>query len=141
MKRVLSTVALSSLLFVANAQAGEKAGLNVILTSGDEQTQMMAMVLSTMTIKSKKKVNITMCAAGGKLALKDTQTKTFEPSKKSPTMLLKNLIKKGAKVSVCPLYLPSVGKEKNDLIEGIEVAKPPKIAASLLNDEYSTLSY
>lgn len=141
MKKILSIVALATLFFTSSASAAQKDGLNVVLTSGDEQTQMMAMVLSMMTIKAKKQVNITMCAAGGKLSLKETKTKVFEPAKKSPTMLLNALIKKGAKVSVCPLYLPSIGKDKTALIEGIEVAKPPKVAAQLLNENFTTLSY
>lgn len=141
MKKILSAMALGAFLFTSSAVASEKAGLNVVLTSGDEQTQMMAMVLSMMTVKAKKKVNITMCAAGGKLALKDTKTALFEPAKKSPTMLLNALIKSGANVSVCPLYLPSIGKDASVLIEGISVAKPPKIAAQILNDDYATLSY
>ncbi len=141
MKKFLSAVALGAFLFTSNAIASEKAGLNVVLTSGDEQTQMMAMVLSLMTVKAKKKVNITMCAAGGKLALKDTKTVTFEPSKKSPTMLLNALLKKGVNVQVCPLYLPSINKDKTALIDGITIAKPPKIAAQLLNDDFATLSY
>lgn len=141
MKKLLSVVALAGFLFTSSAVASEKAGLNVVLTSGDEQTQMMAMVLSMMTVKAKKKVNITMCAAGGKLALKDTKTAVFEPAKKSPTMLLNALLKKGANVQVCPLYLPSVGKDKTALIDGITIAKPPKIAAQLLNGDYTTLSY
>lgn len=141
MKRFFSVLVLGSFLFTLSAFASQKEGLNVVLTSGDEQTQMMAMVLSMMTMKAKKKVNITMCAAGGKLALKDTKTKVFEPAKKSPTMILKALIKKGANVSVCPLYLPSVGKDKTALLEGINVAKPPKIAAQLLDESFTTLSY
>ena len=56
-------------------------------------------------------------------------------------MLLKALIKKGADVKICPLYLPSVSKDKKALIKGIKVAKPPKIAAQLLKEGYTTLSY
>ncbi len=82
-----------------------------------------------------------MCAAGGKLALKDTVTAIFEPAKKSPSMLLKALLKNGANVQVCPLYLPSVNKDKSALLDGITIAKPPKIAAELLNDDFTTLSY
>ncbi len=55
MKRFLSIVALGVFLFSSNAIASEKKGLNVILTSGDEQTQMMAMILSMMTMKAKEK--------------------------------------------------------------------------------------
>ena len=141
MKRFLSVLTLGAFLFASSAFASQKAGLNVVLTSGDEQTQMMAMVLSMMTIKAKKKVNITMCAAGGKLALKDTKTAIFEPPKKSPTMLLNALIKQGANVQVCPLYLPSIKKDASALIDGITIAKPPKIAAQLLDNDFATLSY
>lgn len=141
MKKFFSILVLGFFLLSSNLFADQKKGLNVVLTSGDEQTQMMAMVLSMMTIKAKKEVNIVMCAAGGKLALKDTKTNSFEPAKKSPTMLLKALLKKGAKVSVCPLYLPSVNKNKDALLEGITIAKPPKVAQSLLNSDFTTLSY
>ena len=141
MKKLLSIVALVAFLFTSSAVASEKKGLNVILTSADQQTQMMAMVLSMMTVKAKKEVHITMCAAAGELALKDTKTKVFEPAKKSPTMLLNALIKKGAVVRVCPLYLPSIGKDKTALIDGIVIAKPPKMAAQLLDDSYTVLSY
>lgn len=141
MKKLVSIVALATILSTSGAVASEKQGLNVILTSEDEQTQMMAMVLSMMTVKANKKVNITMCSKGADLALKDTKTQVFEPAKKSPTMLLKTLIKKGVNVNVCPLYLPSVKKDKSALIEGIGIAKPPQIAAKLLDEDYTTLSY
>lgn len=141
MKKVLFSLLVVLLIIPTFLNAGQAKGLNVVLTSGDEQTQMMAMVLSMMTIKKKKMVNITMCSHGAKLALKSTKTAKFEPAKKSPTMLLKALLKKGANVQVCPLYLPSVKKDVSALIKGIKVAKPPKIATQLLDDEFTTLSY
>ena len=42
---------------------------------------------------------------------------------KSPQMLLKNLIKKGVTVEVCPLFLPNKGAAPDKLIEGVTVAK------------------
>lgn len=56
-------------------------------------------------------------------------------------MMLKALIKKGANVKVCPLYLPNLGKDDSVLLKGITIAKPPKVAAFLLNDEFKNLSY
>lgn len=56
-------------------------------------------------------------------------------------MLLQGLIKGGAKVEVCPLYLPNAGLDKSVLLEGITVAKPPKVASQLLNDDFANLSY
>ena len=51
-------VLLSTLLLSTSAMANDNSakGLNVLLTSKDAQTQMMAMVLSTMTLKEKKEV-------------------------------------------------------------------------------------
>lgn len=54
MKKFLSVVTLGLFLFSSNAFAEDNKGLNVVLTANDAQTQMMAMVLSMMTIKQKK---------------------------------------------------------------------------------------
>lgn len=140
MKKLLSIVALTATLTIG-AMAGENKGLNVILTAEDAQTQLMAMVLSTMTIKQKKEVNVTLCSKAGELAVKGAPSPKLKPKDVSPKMLLKGLIKKGAKVEVCPLFLPNAGLDKSVLLEGITIAKPPKVASQLLNSEFTTLSY
>ena len=140
MKKLLSIVALTATL-TTGAMAGENKGLNVILTAEDAQTQLMAMVLSTMTIKQKKEVNVTLCSKAGELAVKGAPSPKLKPKDVSPKMLLKGLIKKGAKVEVCPLFLPNAGLDKSVLLEGITIAKPPKVASQLLNSEFTTLSY
>jgi len=139
-----------SLLVVAFAiptilSAGQLKGLNVIINSGEPQTQMMAMVLSTMAIKKHNKiVNITLCGPAGDLAVKGMKsTPVKKPDGKSPTpkKALKGLIKAGAKVQICPLYLPNAGKNKSVLIKGITIAKPPIVAANLLNSEFNNLTF
>lgn len=56
MKKILA-ITLAAMLFIPNLLSANSAkGLNVILTSADSQTQMMAMVLSMMTLKQKKKL-------------------------------------------------------------------------------------
>jgi hypothetical protein len=55
--------------------------------------------------------------------------------------LLKGLIKAGANVQVCPLYLPNAGKDKSVLVKGITVAKPPMVAKMLLDSDYNNLSF
>lgn len=125
--------------------AGQLKGLNVVITSPDTQTQMMAMVLSTMAVKKHKKiVNITLCGPAGDLAVKGIKsTPVKKPDGKSPTpkMAMKGLIKSGANVQICPLYLPNTGKDKSVLIKGITVAKPPMVAKMLLDSEYNNLSF
>ncbi|WP_321469973.1 hypothetical protein [Halarcobacter sp.] len=141
MKKFLSVVTLGLFLFSSNAFAEDNKGLNVVLTANDAQTQMMAMVLSMMTIKQKKAVNITLCSSAGDLAVKGKESPLLKPKNKSPKMLLQGLIKSGAKVEVCPLFLPNANLDKSVLLDGITVANPQNVAKQLLNSDFTTLSY
>lgn len=136
-------VLLSTLLLSTSAMANDNSakGLNVLLTSKDAQTQMMAMILSTMTLKEKKEVKMVLCSSAGDLAVKGMKSPTLKPQDKSPKMMLEAIIKQGAKVEVCPLYLPNAGKDETVLLEGITVAKPAEVAKNLLNKDYQNLSY
>ena len=141
-KLVASLIVIVSLLALDSALADQGKGLNVTVTSADRQTQMMAMVLSVQTLKKhNKEINMVLCGSAGDLALKTTKTDTFKPSEKSPTMLLNALLKLGASVEVCPLYLPNSGKNSVELIEGITVAKPSVIAGRLLDMDYRSLTF
>ena len=146
MKKTLASLALIATLVSPTIVSADKAdGLNVLLNSGDPQTQTMAMVLSMMTIKKhNKKVNITLCGAAGDLADKNIKAAPVKrPNGKAPSAQdnLKMLIKKGATVEVCPLYLPNSGKNKSVLLKGITVAKPPVVAGRLLNDDFANISF
>ena len=136
-------VLLSTLLLSTSVMANDNSakGLNVLLASKDAQTQMMAMVLSTMTLKEKKEVKMVLCSSAGDLAVKGMESPTLKPQDKSPKMMLEAIIKQGAKVEVCPLYLPNAGKDETVLLEGITVAKPAEVAKNLLNKDYQNLSY
>lgn len=152
MKMVFTKVfVLVALVFMganASSHKSEKDihdGLNVIVTSADAQTQMMAMVLSTMTLKKHNKhVNMTLCGPAGALADKEVESTAVKmPNGKAPTpkMMMMGLIEAGAKVEVCPLYLPNAGKDKSVLVEGVSVAKPPMVAKELLNEDYNNLTF
>ena len=136
-------VLLSSLLLTTASIANENSakGLNVIITSEDAQTQMMGMVLSMMTLKQNKEVNMTLCSKAADLAVKGMESPILKPQDKSPKMMLQALMKQGAKVQVCPLYLPNVSKDESVLLEGITVAKPAEVTNNLLNKDYQNLSY
>lgn len=143
MKKLCYTCIFTALLIWANNGLAEQArGLNVIVTTADRQAQMMAMVLSVQTIKEHgKEINIVLCGAAGDLALQSTSTETFKPPQKSPTMLLKALLKMGASIQICPLYLPNEGKTTNDLIGGITIANPPDVAYRLLDKDFQNLTF
>lgn len=142
MKKILlslSAFALISTTVVASENMAK--GLNVMLTSEDAQTQMMGMVLATMSLKKGKEVNMVLCSSAGNLALKDSESPRLKPQDKSPKMMLEALIKDGAKVEVCPLFLPNAEKTESDLIQNVTVAKPPVVADRLLDKDYQNLSY
>ena len=131
-----------SLLLAGAALAEQAKGLNVIVTSADRQAQMMAMVLSLQTMKThEKEVTMILCASAGDLALQSTETPTFPPLNKSPTMLLEKLLQMGATVVICPMYLPTVGKSTEELIEGLTVGKPPVCAGQVLDEDYQNLTF
>ena len=136
-------VLLSSLLLSTASIASENTakGLNVIITSEDAQTQMMGMVLSMMTLKENKEVNMTLCSKAGDLAVKGMESPILKPQDKSPKMMLQALMKQGAKVDLCPIYLPNAENAKVELLEGITIATPADGASKLLNKDYQNLSY
>ncbi|MEE9903998.1 MAG: hypothetical protein K4305_01000 [Chlorobium sp.] len=106
-------------------------GLFVVITEAEPMTQMMALVLSTQTVAQGKRLQILLCGPGGDLAIKNSRQILMKPMNKSPQMMLQDLIAKGVKVEVCPLYLPNKGKAETDLINGVSVAKPPVVAENL----------
>ncbi len=146
MKKTLASIALMATLISPSILSADKAdGLNVLVNSADPQTQTMAMVLSMMSIKKHhKEVNIVLCGAAGDLAdknIKATPVKRPDGTSPTPQDNLKMLIKKGATVEVCPLYLPNSGKDKSVLLEGITVAKPPVVAGRLLDDDFANITF
>lgn len=150
MKKKLATIALlAASLIPAHAGAIEPKpsiapapvastettkGLFVVITEAEPMTQMMALVLSTQTVQQGKSLQILLCGPGGDLAMKNSRQVMMKPQNKSPQMLLQDLIAKGVRVEVCPLFLPNKGKTEADLISGVTVAKPPVVAKNLRED-------
>ena len=144
-KLILKTALITALSIPSIVNASETKGLNVLVTSADSQTQAMAMVLSLMTIKKhKKEVNMVLCGSAGDLAnteIMGIPVKRPNGSTPSAKDHLKSLIKLGANISVCPLYLPNISKDKSILIDGITVAKPPVVAGQLLDQNYKNINF
>jgi len=122
-------------------QAQSTADLFVSINSGVTQTQGVAMVLASQALAQKAAVRVLLCSDGGQLAVKDKDSTTLKPMNKSPKELLQGLMKAGAKVEVCALFLPNSDLKPTDLIDGIGVAKPADVAAYVLQPNVKTLSY
>lgn len=143
MKKITFALALSGLLSTTLLASDDdlKKGLNLALTAGDTQTQMMSMVLVNKALGLKKDVKVVLCAEAGDLALKDSKSEPQKPMDKSPKDLLQAAIKGGADVKVCPLYLPNKGLDKTALIDGVGVANPDNVIKEILDEDYALLSY
>ncbi|MCG8359048.1 MAG: hypothetical protein MI920_26075 [Kiloniellales bacterium] len=137
MRRMLLAAALTCLaaLGLGPAVAAEKPNLFVVVTSPEPQTQGMAMVLSIQALQQGARVDMLLCGPGGDIALKDAPQTVLKPRGVTPQGMLTKLIGMGLKPQVCALYLPNNGMAPEDLIEGVGVAKPPAIAATILAED------
>ncbi|TVR13433.1 MAG: hypothetical protein EA391_14275 [Balneolaceae bacterium] len=126
---------LLSLIMINPAEnSAAERELFIVLTSADQETQMMAMVLATQTANQEVPVRILLCSDAGYLAIEGTESRQFEPAGRSPKELLNSLMQRGATVEVCGIFLPNRELTQNDLIEGIGVASPPEVAAYMIKD-------
>ena len=131
MKR--NSLLVSALLVCATsafAQNPTETFFNV--TSADNQTQGMAMVLASQMAEQKAAVRILLCGPAGQLALKAYEPPALKPRNVTHKQMMAGLIKGGATVEVCALFLPNADKAPSDLVEGVTVAKPPEVAAYMV---------
>ncbi|MDH4394128.1 MAG: DsrE family protein [Limnobacter sp.] len=146
MKNVLKKISLAVLSTgigfsaMADSPTNKTEKALFVLTSDSLQTQGMSMVLANAMAKQGVQVNVLLCDKAGDLALKTTVSQPLKPMGITPEGLMMNLIKSGAQVKVCALYLPNKGANKDELREGITVASPPEMAAMMGQQETKVIS-
>ena len=140
MKRISFALALGFACALP-VQAQSPAELFVGINSGNAQTQGVALVLATQAVAQKAAVRVLLCSEGAQLAVKDKESAVLKPVNKSPKEMLQGLMKSGAKVEVCALFLPNSDLKPTDLSEGIGVAKPADVAAYLMQPNVKALTY
>lgn len=59
----------------------------------------------------------------------------------SPQGLMQKILEAGGTVELCAIYLPNKGVDATALLEGINSAKPPEMAARLLADDTRIMSF
>jgi len=138
---LIALFAALALLFAAGTALAKDDDWLVMLTSGDIQTQGMALVLATEAQRQGTKVRVLLCDEAGKLALKDFTPPTLKPREVTPKQMLQGLMQNGAQVQVCALFLPNSGKTAADLIDGVTAATPPEIVTLLNDDDPRVLSF
>lgn len=134
------SVFLATVFFAAavSAQAGD---LFVSINSGSLMTQGAGLAIATNAVEQKANVRILLCDAGGDIALTGKEMPTLKPKNVTPQQMLQGLLKNGAKVEVCALYLPNSGHKATDLITGVTPASPADVAAFLLQPGVQTLAF
>ncbi len=137
MKQTLPiTAALPSTAPVAQADA-----LFVSIHSGAAMAQGAGLVLAGQALEQKVDVRILLCDAAGDIAVNGQSMPTLKPRNVTPQQMLQGLIKAGAMVEVCALYLPNTGRQPTDLLPGVTQAKAADIVAYLLKPGVRTLTF
>ena len=136
--KTLITLSTALLLAAGNAQAEE---LFVNIHSGNAMAQGAGLVLAGQALEQKASVRVLLCDAAGDVAVAGKEGTRLKPRDVTPQQMLQGLIKNGAKVEVCALYLPNTGRQPTDLIPGVTPAKPADVAAHLLKPGVKTLGF
>jgi len=137
MKKFLVKTLVVAGLLAPIASFAAKKDLMVIITSDDSVTQVMAVNLSVLSKQESADVNVLFCGKAGDLIVK-------APKESTPPLqkwIISELIEKGVPVEVCPPYLKTNKKTKDDLISGVKVAIPKMVAKKLLEENTQVLSY
>ena len=138
-KTSILAAAASTLLLAAGSAHAQSLFVNI--HSGNAMAQGAGLVLAGQALEQKAQVRVLLCDEAGKIALNGQSLPALKPRNVTPQQMLQGLIKGGAKVEVCALFLPNTGKQAADLIEGVTAAKPADVAAHLLKPEVKTLAF
>lgn len=138
MKSQVLLIGAALTIAAAGAQADE---LFLSLNTGNAMAQGAGLVLASQAMEQKAGVRVLLCDAAGDMAVQGKDQPRLKPRDLSPQQMLQGLIKAGARVEVCALYLPNTGRQAADLIEGVAPAKPADVAAHLMKPGVKVLSY
>jgi predicted peroxiredoxin len=126
---------------LAASMSVQATELFVSINSGSAMTQAAGIVLAGQALEQKANVRVLLCDAGGDIAVVGKETPALKPKNVTVQQMLQGLMKAGAKVEVCALYLPNTGRQPTDLLPGVTVAKLADVAAFLLKPEVQTLAF
>ena len=144
MKTTLKTAIIAAALALAGAAQASGEKLVTVVTSAEPQTQLMAMVLTMQAVQKGAATRILLCGPAGDLGLADAPaaaTAPQPPRGMSPQGLMQAIMKAGATVEVCAIYLPGKGAGPEVLLAGVGVAQPPEMAAAMLDDDARVWSF
>jgi len=126
---------------LASAVSAQTADLFVNIHSGSAMAQGAGLVLAGQALEQKANVRVLLCDAAADMAVAGKDMPALKPRNVTPQQMLQGLIKNGATVEVCALYLPNSGRQAAELIPGVTPAKPAEVAAHLLKPGVATLAF
>lgn len=119
--------------------------LITILTTGEPQTQLMAMILTKNAIDAGAVAEILLCGPAGDIALKDapsSATTGQPPNGASPQGLMKIMMsQQSLKVQICALYLLAKDADPSILIDGVTIAEPNLMGAAIVAPATTAMSF
>ena len=89
--------------------SAQAADLFVNIHSGNTMAQGAGLAIATQALEQKANVRVLLCDAAADIALTGKQMPALKPRNVTPQQILQGVIKAGAKVEVCALYLPNTG--------------------------------
>ncbi|MFM9816575.1 UNVERIFIED_CONTAM: hypothetical protein K0B97_01350 [Spiribacter pallidus] len=113
------------------ALAQTDADMLTIITSDEEQTQAMALILTMQAQKADASPQVLLCDDAGELAVASeaSDSEVLRGPDASPAQMVRRLVDHGVQVDVCAIFLPNSEYTDTDLIDGVGVAQPPAIGA------------
>lgn len=106
--------------------------LFMTVTGQTPQARAMPLVLANQALDQGAVVRVLLCDQGAEIALKNYEATPLGPRDVTAKQLLASLMRKGALVEVCAIFLPNTPHTQDDLTEGIGVAKPADVAGWML---------
>lgn len=131
----------ATMIFASISAQADTSNVTLIVHSESTMTQGMAMVLANKMLEQGDSVNILLCDKAGDMALKTNAGNALKPANATPGQMLDGAMKKGAKVSVCALYLPNSGNTPDSLKESISPAKPDAMAKQMTEPNRKVFSF
>jgi hypothetical protein len=135
-----SVIAFSTAALIC-AGAAHAEELFVNIHSGNAMAQGAGLVLAGQALEQKASVRVLLCDKAGDIAVTGVELPRLKPRDMTTQQMLQGVIKAGARVEVCALYLPNTGRKPTDLIEGVTPAKPADVAAHLLKPGVNSLAF
>lgn len=138
---LITLTALLALGLMPLAQAEDDNKVLVTVTTGDAQTQAMAMILTSQLVQRGADVRILLCDQAGEMGTTAFEGPTFKGPDANAQQILQKVMKGGAQVDVCALFLPNSDFTQDDLIEGVGAATPQEMGEYMIDEDVRFLSF